>query len=308
MTMQPNSPIYKAQTIGNIEPIEYMIPYPSTQAIVEGQIIKYKNEKVFKDYGLTNIDFFNSIQRMSNWLNDQGVLPKDRVVIDDNSFLNSILLLYGLWHIGAVAVFFEEENHSPKKKLNVKYLNYSGDLIKIVESHSSHFIPKYKPLLNDDAIVVVSNDKTVFLSHYGLLVNANGLQKLLNLKQQQSFFCDIKPKTSFWVVICAILPIYAMATFTSKRPSILLTYDDIDIKDGFKLREDWVNINNYKVNELALCSENSAILTLNNNSIHLTDYKIIGDELWLKGHSLMNGYFEKDKMDFKDDYLIIKKK
>ena len=65
---------------------------------------------------------------------------------------------------------------------------------------------------------------------------------------------------------------------------------------------------NYKVNELALCSENSAILTLNNNSIHLTDYKIIGDELWLKGHSLMNGYFEKDKMDFKDDYLIIKKK
>ena len=305
--MQPNSPIYKAQTIGNIEPIEYMIPYPSTQAIVEGQIIKYKNEKVFKDYGLTNIDFFNSIQRISNWLNDQGVLPKDKVVIDDNSFLNSILLLYGLWHIGAIAVFLEKENHSLKKKLNVKCLDYSGDLKKITESHSSHFIPKYKPLLNDDAVVVVSNDKTVFLSHYGLLVNANGLQKLLNLKQQQSFFCDIKPKTSFWVVICAILPIYAMATFTSKRPSILLTYDDIDIKDGFKLREDWSNIDNYEKNELALCKENSAVFALNNNPIHLTDYKIIEDELWLKGHSLMNGYFEKDKMVFKDEYLIIKK-
>ena len=304
--MQPNSPIYKAQTVGNIEPIEYMIPYPSTQAIIEGQIIKYKNEKVFKDYGLTNIDFFNSIQRTSNWLNDQGVLPKDKVVINDNSFLNSILLLYGLWHIGATAVFLEEENHSPKKKLNVKCLDYSGDLIKVTESHSSHFIPKYKPLLNDHAVVVVSNDKTVFLSHYGLLVNANGLQKLLNLKKQQSFFCDIKPKTSFWVVICAILPIYAMAIFTSKSPSILLTYDNIDIEDGFKLREDWVNIDNYKVNELSLCKENSAILTLKNNPIHLTDYKIIEDELWLKGHSLMNRYFEKDKMVFKDDYLIIK--
>ena len=191
--MEPNSPIYKAQTIGNIEPIEYMIPYPSTQAIIEGQIIKYKNEKVFKDYGLTNIDFFNSIQRISNWLNDQGVLPKDKVVIDDNSFLNSILLLYGLWHIGAIAVFLEEENHSAKKKINVKCLDYSGDLIKITESHSSHFIPKYRPLLNDDAIVAVSSDKTVFLSHYGLLINANGLQKLLNLKQQQSFFCNLKP-------------------------------------------------------------------------------------------------------------------
>ena len=305
--MQPNSPIYKAQTVGNIEPIEYMIPYPSTQSIIEGQIIKYKNEKVFKDYGLTNIDFFNSIQRISNWLNDQGVLPKDKVVIDDNSFLNSILLLYGLWHIGAIAVFLEKKNHSPKKKLNVKCLDYSGDLKKITESHSSHFIPKYKPLLNDDAVVVVSNDKTVFLSHYGLLVNANGLQKLLSLKQQQSFFCDIKPKTSFWVVLCAILPIYAMATFTSKNPSILLTYDNIDVKDGFKLREDWLNIDNYEINELALCKENSAVFALNNNPIHLTDYKIIEDELWLKGHSLMNGYFEKDKMVFKDNYLIIKK-
>ena len=304
--MEPNSPIYKAQTIGNIEPIEYMIPYPSTQAIIEGQIIKYKNEKVFKDYGLTNIDFFNSIQRTSNWLNDQGVFPKDKVVINDNSFLNSILLLYGLWHIGAIAVFLEKENYSPKNKLNAKCLDYSGDLIKVTESHSSHFIPKYKPLLNDHAVVVVSNDKTVFLSHYGLLVNANGLQKLLNLKKQQSFFCDIKPKTSFWVVICAILPIYAMAIFTSKSPSILLTYDNIDIEDGFKLREDWVNIDNYKVNELSLCKENSAILTLKNNPIHLTDYKIIEDELWLKGHSLMNRYFEKDKMVFKDDYLIIK--
>tara|TARA_Y100001934_G_scaffold91453_1_gene113143 strand:- start:457 stop:1377 length:921 start_codon:yes stop_codon:yes gene_type:complete len=305
--MEPNSPIYKAQTIGNIEPIEYMIPYPSTQAIIEGQIIKYKNEKVFKDYGFTNIEFFNSIQKVSNWLSDQGILPKDKVVIDENSFLNSILLLYGLWHIGAIAVFLEREIHSPKLKLNIKCLDYSGDLIKITESHSSHFIPKYKPLLNDDAVVVVSNDKTVFLSHYGLLVNANGLQKLLNLKQQQSFFCKIKPKTSFWVVLCAILPIYAMATFTSKSPSILLTCDDIDVRDGFKLREDWVNINNYKINELALCKENSAVLALNNSPIHLTDYKIIEDELWLKGHSLMNRYLEKDKMVFKDDYLIIKK-
>ncbi len=77
--MEPNSPIYKAQTIGNIEPIEYMIPYPSTQAIIEGQIIKYKNEKVFKDYGLTNNDFFNSIQRISNWLNDQVYSQKIRL-------------------------------------------------------------------------------------------------------------------------------------------------------------------------------------------------------------------------------------
>ena len=76
--MKPNSPIYKAQTIGNIEPIEYMIPYPSTQAIIEGQILNIKMKK-FSRCGLTNIEFFNSIQRMSNWLNDQGVVPKIRL-------------------------------------------------------------------------------------------------------------------------------------------------------------------------------------------------------------------------------------
>ena len=91
------------------------------------------------------------------------------------------------------------------------------------------------------------------------------------------------------------------------KENFFTLYPDIDIKDGFKLREDWVNIDNYGVNELALCKENSAVLTLNNIPIHLTEYKIIEDELWLKGHSLMNRYLEEDKMVFKDDYLIIKK-
>ena len=33
--------IYKAQCIGNVEPIEYMVPYPNLRALIEGQNIKY---------------------------------------------------------------------------------------------------------------------------------------------------------------------------------------------------------------------------------------------------------------------------
>ena len=55
--MNSKNQLYRAQTIGNIEPIEYMIPYPSTQAIIEGQVIKYENEIVFEDYNLTNFHF-----------------------------------------------------------------------------------------------------------------------------------------------------------------------------------------------------------------------------------------------------------
>ena len=66
--MKSKNQLYKAQTIGNIEPIEYMIPYPSTQAIIEGQVIKYGDEIVFEDYNLTNIQFYELIQKTSHWL------------------------------------------------------------------------------------------------------------------------------------------------------------------------------------------------------------------------------------------------
>ena len=36
--------IYKAQCIGNVEPIEYMIPYPSMRSLIEGQNIKFSQD------------------------------------------------------------------------------------------------------------------------------------------------------------------------------------------------------------------------------------------------------------------------
>ena len=83
--MNSQTQLYSAQTIGNIEPIEYMIPYPGTQAIIEGQIIKYGDKSIFSDYNLKNIEFYELIQKMANWLTEQGINPKDNVVIEENS-------------------------------------------------------------------------------------------------------------------------------------------------------------------------------------------------------------------------------
>ena len=33
--------IYQAQCIGNVEPIEHMVPYPNLRSLVDGQNIKY---------------------------------------------------------------------------------------------------------------------------------------------------------------------------------------------------------------------------------------------------------------------------
>jgi hypothetical protein len=303
--MSPQAQLYNAQTIGNIEPIEYMIPYPGTQAIIEGQIIKYGDKSIFRDHNLKNIEFYELIQKTAYWLTEQGITPKDNVVIDEDSSLHSLLLLYGLWHMGAKGVFIDEGNIKIDKKLNAKRVKFEIDYKKTLMSYPSVFIPKYKALLNETAVIMITKKKSLFLSHYSLLVNANSIQKALNLKSGMNIYCDLKANTTFWVVICAILPIYTMCPFTKSDPHYTFTYNEISQEKGYQLRKDWENIEDFKVNEIALCEENSAVLAIKNNPIHLTDFIVKKNELWIKGHSLMNGYLEKELMTFKDNYLII---
>ena len=54
MTIDLQKRIYQAQCIGNVEPIEYMIPYPNTHALIEGQNIKFA-EQVIYEQGLSLI-------------------------------------------------------------------------------------------------------------------------------------------------------------------------------------------------------------------------------------------------------------
>ena len=49
--------IYRAQCIGNVEPIEYMVPYPSTQSLLEGQNIKFSDQVIYKKDNITNLQF-----------------------------------------------------------------------------------------------------------------------------------------------------------------------------------------------------------------------------------------------------------
>ena len=102
--------IYKAQTIGNIEPIEYMIPYPSTQALIEGQNIKFGDQIINKDHNITNLGFYRIIQQTAHWLSEQGIRPKDNVIIEEIEFPQTELILFGLWHIGARGTILENKD------------------------------------------------------------------------------------------------------------------------------------------------------------------------------------------------------
>ena len=81
MNLELNQRIYDAQCIGNVEPIEYMIPYPSMRSLIEGQNIKYANQLIIKDHHITNSNYYQLIQQTANWLTHKGLKPKDRLII-----------------------------------------------------------------------------------------------------------------------------------------------------------------------------------------------------------------------------------
>ena len=299
--------LYRAQTIGNIEPIEYMIPYPNTQSLIEGQTIKFGEQIIYKDYGISNMDLYKKIKQTANWLTSQRIKPKDNVIIEKLDFPQSELILLGLWQLGARGVILENEGLSIDKRLSAKKLKIGKSVFEEIASYSSDFIPDYKALLSETAVNVIMENKIILLSHYGLLVNTNSLLKILDIKPGQSFFSDIYPQSSSWVVIKLLLPIYSGCMYSKNDPAITISYNNLDKSKGFLIRNDWENLEDFERNHIGICTENSAAFCVGKQPLHLTDFKIYDKYIWIKGHSVMNGYFDKNKMTFEEDYLVIEK-
>ena len=97
--------IYKAQCIGNVEPIEYMVPYPNLRALIDGQNIKYGQKMVYAEQKLTSDKLYRMAQQTANWLQSEGVAPKDRVMLESLSFPWSEIAALGTWTLGCSLVF-----------------------------------------------------------------------------------------------------------------------------------------------------------------------------------------------------------
>jgi len=303
------SSIYKAQTIGNIEPIEFMVPYPSTQALLEGQNIKYRNHLICKDPKITNYVFFQLVQQTANWLEECDIKPKDNVLIEKLDFPQTQLLLYGLWYLGACGAIIESKIKKIPSSFIMNNLPKFKNLVKEVNSYSNNYTPKHRPLLSDTALNIITERGIVLLSHYGLLVNSSALQKSINLNLGVSIYSDISTNSSSWVIINLLLPLYCGAIIDNNNPDILFTYEAINKNSGYQLRNDWENLNSFKSHHIGICTENTAAFCVGKNAIHLTEYQLKNKTLYLKGHSVMNGYMNqsKNKMVFKNNYLAINK-
>ena len=101
----------------------------------------------------------------------------------------------------------------------------------------------------------------------------------------------------------AILPIYSGCIFDKDNPDL-----SINTQDGnYSLRYDFKNLKEFSNNDIAICPENTAAISVGPQPIHLTDYFLNKSNLKLKGHSVMMGYLDQqlNNLSFKKDGFFI---
>ena len=282
--------IYRAQCIGNVEPIEHMVPYPNLRSLVDGQNIKYGEKMVYADLGLTSDKIYRLAQQTANWLIDKEVKPKDRVLIDKLPFPQTEILAFGIWTLGATIVITGDENLvdaeegiSPTKKINIE-----TDYFEKIKSFPENYDPAFKPLLQHEAMIYWDKGKGIRLSHYNLLVNANGIQHAIDLFENQTYHVNLEPNSMAWVILQAILPLYTGAPLTANNPDMTIGIN----KGDYKICFEWDRLEETSPPSLYVCNENTAFLSMNKSPIHLSAFDNDTNPTKISGHSVMMGYID----------------
>ena len=298
--------IYKAQCIGNVEPIEYMVPYPNLRALIEGQNIKYGEKMVYADHGLSSDKIYRMAQQAANFFVSRGVKPQQRILIQSLSFPESEVAILGAWTLGSSLVFTGDNDYDGAIKSTSPNLIISKEMefLKRIKKCSDEFSPKIKAFLEDEAIVFWENGKGVRLSHYNILVNTNGVQHALDIYEDQAFDIKIKANSIPWVILKVVLPLYSGAPISKDKAD--LTFGEIDA--DYIIKHDWNSISDSLPNELNVCNENSGFISIGKEPIHLTEVDNLDNPSSINGHSVMMGYLNEaeNQKVFKKGKLLIR--
>ena len=282
--------IYRAQCIGNVEPIEHMVPYPNLRSLVDGQNIKYGEKMVYADLGLTSDKIYRLAQQTANWLIDKEVKPKDRVLIDKLPFPQTEILAFGIWTLGATIVITGDENlvEAEEAIFPTKTINIETDYFKKIKSFPENHDPTFKPLLQHEAMIYWDKGKGIRLSHYNLLVNANGIQHAIDLFENQTYHVNLEPNSTAWIILQAILPLYTGAPLTANNPDMTIGIN----KGDYKICFEWDSLEETSPPSLYVCNENTAFLSMNKSPIHLSAFDNDTNPTKISGHSVMMGYID----------------
>jgi hypothetical protein len=304
-----NNPIYKAQCFGNVEPIEYMVPYPNLRSLAVGQCIKFSENILYKELGITTGDFLRSINKTANWLSNKGIKKSDRVFVKNIPSPLMEILSYAIWSVGAVLVIANEEEteiaiNKTKPKLIID--NITGKNKSDIDKQSENFIETSTTLLLDEAVIYFNNENGIRLSHYNLLINTYGVQRHLNILHKDVLSIDIPFNTSAGIVLKTILPLYSGTSISDKSASInFSTKSDAD----YQVKFEWKNLSDTKPQSLYILPEATAILSFGNTPNHIVSIIDGKDSFTINGHSVMMGYLDDKENNkvFKSGSLVIQK-
>ena len=282
--------IYQAQCIGNVEPIEHMVPYPNLRSLVDGQNIKYGEKMVYADLGLTSDKIYRLAQQTANWLIDKEVKPKDRILIDKLPFPQTEILAFGIWTLGATIVITGDENlvEAEEAIFPTITIDIETDYFEKIKSFPENYDPTIKPLLQHEAMIYWNKGKGIRLSHYNLLVNANGIQHAIDLFENQTYHVNLEPNSTAWVILQAILPLYTGAPLTANNPDMTIGIN----KGDYKICFEWNSLEETSPPSLYVCNENTAFLSINKSPIHLSAFDNDTNPTKISGHSVMMGYID----------------
>ena len=298
--------IYKAQCIGNVEPIEYMVPYPNLRALIEGQNIKYGKKMVYADHGISSDKIYRMAQQAANLFVSLGLKPGERIMIQALPFPESEIAILGAWTLGSSLVFTGDGDfngaikHAKPNLIITKEMKF----LEQIRKFSDEFSPNVKAFLEDEAVVFWLEGKGIRLSHYNILVNTNGVQHSVDLYEDQFFDIEIEPNSLPWVILKVVLPLYSGAPICKSKADITFGLD----KSDYIIKYDWDSISGSLSNELNVCNENSGFVSIGTEPIHLTGINDLEKPTAINGHSVMMGYLNENENQkvFKNGKLLIK--
>jgi len=309
MYLMKNNPIYQAQCFGNVEPIEYMVPYPNLRSLAVGQCIKFSNSILYKDIGLTNGTFLKSINKYANWLSNDGITKSDRVLVINIPSPTMEILSYAIWSIGAVLVISNEKEKDvaaikTKPKLIINKITKEDK--SIIEKQSDKYIEISNTLLLDEAVIYFNDGNGILLSHYNLLINTYGVQRHLDILHKDILNIDISQNTTAGIVLKTILPLYTGTSISDKSANInFSTKSDTD----YQIKFEWKDLIDTNPRSLYVLPEATAILAFGSTPNHIISIYDRKDSFAINGHSVMMGYLDDDENTkvFKSGSLVILK-
>ena len=303
------SPGYQAQCFGNIEPTEYMVPYPNLRSLPVGQCIKFSENILYKDLGITNGRFLKEINQYSNWLSQKDIKKGDRILVLPLPSPYMEILSFAIWSLGAVLVIANDNEvdsaiEKVKPKLIIEELTSIDKLD--IDSQSDQYTTISGSLLRDEAVFYYNNCNGIILNQYNLLINTYGVLKHLNILSKDVLNVDIPFNTTAATVLKTILPLYAGTSLSNKNADITFSLNN---DANYQIKHEWTKLIDTNPQSLYILPEATAILAIGSTPNHLMSIIEEEERYKINGHSVMEGYQEEKENSkvFASGSLIIHK-